>query len=108
MVACVLDEHWTIEATADRFQVDAKTVREWRDRFLAEGDDGLQDRSSRPHRSVQTCESDLAAGVYVSALTGCRRPARGSQLARPLLGHCFRPRVLATRGCQTSATRRRT
>ncbi|CAN0480484.1 unnamed protein product, partial [Phaeothamnion confervicola] len=51
MVACVIDQHWSIEATADRFQIDAKTVRKWRDRFLAEGDAGLQDRSSRPHRS---------------------------------------------------------
>lgn len=51
MVACVLDRSWTVEATADRFQVDAKTVRKWRDRYLAEGSDGLRDRSSRPHRS---------------------------------------------------------
>src|SRR5436190_10976532 len=51
MVRCVLEGRWTIEATAERFQVDAKTVRKWRDRFLAEGDAGLFDRSSRPHRS---------------------------------------------------------
>ncbi len=51
MVACVLDRGWSVEATADRFQVDAKTVRKWRDRYLAEGRDGLFDRSSRPHRS---------------------------------------------------------
>lgn len=51
MVACVVDHGWTIEATAQRFQVDAKTVRKWRDRFLTEGAGGLQDRSSRPHRS---------------------------------------------------------
>ena len=51
MVACVLEAGWTIEATAERFQVDAKTVRKWRNRFLAEGPDGLLDRSSRPHRS---------------------------------------------------------
>ncbi len=51
MVACVIDQGWSIEATAERFQIDAKTVRKWRDRFLAEGDDGLLDRSSRPHRS---------------------------------------------------------
>ena len=38
MVACVLEDGWTIEATAERFQVDAKTVRKWRDRFIAEGD----------------------------------------------------------------------
>jgi len=51
MVACVIEQGWTIEATAERFQVDAKTVRKWRDRFLAEGETGLLDRSSRPRRS---------------------------------------------------------
>jgi transposase len=51
MVACVVERGWTIEATAERFQVDAKTVRKWRDRFLAEGESGLFDRSSRPRRS---------------------------------------------------------
>jgi transposase len=52
MVSCVIDDGWNIEATAERFQVDAKTVRKWRDRFLAEGSTGLLDRSSRPHRSA--------------------------------------------------------
>lgn len=51
MIACVIDRGWTIEAAAERFQVDAKTVRKWRDRFVAEGAAGLLDRSSRPHRS---------------------------------------------------------
>jgi transposase InsO family protein len=51
MVDCVLKRGWTIEATAERFQVDAKTVTKWRNRFLAEGFAGLEDRSSRPHRS---------------------------------------------------------
>ncbi|MCU1396974.1 MAG: hypothetical protein JWN62_83 [Acidimicrobiales bacterium] len=37
MVKLVIDEHWSIEATAERFQVDAKTVRKWRDRYVAEG-----------------------------------------------------------------------
>ena len=50
MVECVIEYGWTIEATADRFQVDAKTVRKWRDRFRAEGPAGLVDRSSRPRR----------------------------------------------------------
>jgi transposase InsO family protein len=51
MVDCVLEHGWTISATAERFQVDAKTVRKWRDRFLAEGPTGLLDRSSQPRRS---------------------------------------------------------
>ena len=45
MVDCVLARGWTVEATAERFQVDAKTVRKWRDRFVAEGDIGLEDGS---------------------------------------------------------------
>jgi len=51
MVDCVITQGWTIESTADRFQIDAKTVRKWRDRYLAEGEAGLLDRSSRPHSS---------------------------------------------------------
>jgi transposase InsO family protein len=51
MVDCVVQRGWTVTATAERFQVDAKTVRKWRDRFLVEGGSGFEDRSSRPHRS---------------------------------------------------------
>ncbi len=51
MIGLVIENGWTIEAAAERFQVDAKTVRKWRDRFLNEGDAGLFDRSSRPHHS---------------------------------------------------------
>lgn len=63
MVACVLDQRWTIEMTAERFQVDAKTVRKWRDRFLAEGDSGLLDRSSRPHCSPNRTKARLRKRV---------------------------------------------
>ncbi|HVL53803.1 MAG TPA: IS481 family transposase [Vitreimonas sp.] len=50
MVGCVLDQGWSVAATAERFQVDPKTVRKWRDRFLVDGEAGLLDRSSRPHQ----------------------------------------------------------
>lgn len=63
MVACVLDRGWTIEQTAERFQVDAKTVRKWRDRFVTDGDAGLFDRSSRPRTSPnatpETCRQRI-------------------------------------------------
>ena len=59
MVRCVIDRNWTVEMTAERFQVDPKTVRKWRDRSLAEGDAGLEDRSSRPkcspNRTPRAC-----------------------------------------------------
>ena len=63
MVACVLDQGWSIEATADRFQVDAKTVRKWRDRYVADGDKGLADRSSRPRRSPNRTPRQLRRKV---------------------------------------------
>ena len=62
--ACVIDHGWTIEATADRFQVDAKTVRKWRDRFLAEGE-------PRSARSVEPTEN-------VTERDTCRRVGVGS------------------------------
>ena len=42
MVACVLDQGWTVTVTAERFQVDPRTVRKWRDRFLAKAMQGLR------------------------------------------------------------------
>ena len=71
MVACVLERGWTIEATAERFQVDAKTVRKWRDRFRTEGEAGLWDRSSRPRRSPNRTSRRLRRRVL--HLRGKRR-----------------------------------
>jgi transposase InsO family protein len=63
MVGCVVERGWTVETTAERFQVDAKTVRKWRDRFLTEGEAGLDDRSSRPHRSPNRTPRQLRRRV---------------------------------------------
>ena len=38
-------------ALGREFGVSRQTVRKWHDRYLAEGVDGLRDRTSRPHRS---------------------------------------------------------
>jgi len=51
MVSKHRDDGWSVEQCAERFQVDAKTVRKWVRRFEAEGEAGLCDRSSRPKRS---------------------------------------------------------
>jgi transposase-like protein len=63
MVSCVIDQGWTVEATAERFQVDAKTARTWRDRFLVEGEPGLEDRSCRPRRSPNRTSKRLRRRV---------------------------------------------
>ena len=76
MVDCVIKQGWSVEAAAERFQVDAKTVRKWVQRFRQEGAGGLQDRSSRP-RSVpgpphppsakrcSSCVADVAGGPTI-------------------------------------------
>ena len=46
-----LNSGWTVPALAVALGITGKTVRKWRDRFDAEGADGLPDRSSRPHHS---------------------------------------------------------
>ena len=95
MVALVLDGGWTIEATAERFQVDAKTVRKWRDRFLAEGDAGLFDRSvtaaalTEPDRRPGATSGAAAASHSVvgaptaSPMRSAWRPRRCSRSSTP-------------------------
>ena len=50
IVCPVLEEGWSRKAAAAAFGICIKTIGRWIDRFLAEGLDGLKDRSSRPHR----------------------------------------------------------
>jgi transposase-like protein len=89
MVMTVLEDHWSVEAAAERFQVDAKTVRKWRDRFVKEGTDGLYDRSSRPKscpwatsdeaaRRSSSCEPGTAGGQRTSPTRRASRPRRCS------------------------------
>jgi transposase InsO family protein len=53
LVRRVSIERQTPKAVATAFGVCVKTVRKWVERFLAEGEAGLMDRSSRPHRLRQ-------------------------------------------------------
>jgi transposase InsO family protein len=97
MVRCVLVKRWTIEATAERFQVDAKTVRKWRDRFLEEGEAGLVDRSSRPKRSPMRTPRRLRRRVVTlrkKRRWGADRIAHEVGLAASTV-----QRILNTAGC---------
>ena len=50
LVRRVVEQGQSVGAVASAFGVCAKTVRKWVGRFKTEGPQGLQDRSSRPHR----------------------------------------------------------
>ena len=75
---------WSVDAVAAAHGVCARTVRKWRDRHAAEGEAGLLDRSSRPHRSptrtTPAVEQQIEA-LRRQRLTG---PAIARQVGRPL------------------------
>jgi transposase InsO family protein len=54
---------WPTAAIAAAFGVSIRTVRKWVDRFRREGPEGLQDRSSRPHRLYRPTPETVVADV---------------------------------------------
>ena len=86
-----LAEGWTILAVAAAFDVDPKTVRKWRARFLAEGEAGLADRSSRPHAARTGWARWYKARSWPSAASGCPAPpspAGSAARSRPWAWSC--------------------
>ena len=73
----VLEQDPCVARVATRLATDRKTVRLWRDRFLAQGTDGLKTRlrSGRPSEidAVTRCVLlSLACGKPVDAGVACR------------------------------------
>ncbi|WP_404868802.1 IS481 family transposase [Kitasatospora griseola] len=51
LARCVVEDGWPLRRAAERFQVSPTTAKRWADRYRALGEAGMEDRSSRPHRS---------------------------------------------------------
>jgi transposase InsO family protein len=79
-----LAQGWTVKAVAASFGVDARTVRKWRDRHAAEGEAGLADRSSRPHRSPTRLAETVSAEIEALRRQRLTGPAIARRLGRPL------------------------
>src|SRR5579871_6896023 len=78
MVRSVIEGGLTKAAAALQFNVTAKTVAKWVERFRADGMDGLRDRSSRPHSSPN--QTPAAACAAVETLR--RQRYTGKQIAK--------------------------
>ncbi len=77
LVRRVLEEKQTPKAVATAFGICPKTVRKWVTRFQTEGPEGLQDRSSRPHRLHRPTPAAI-----VTRIEALRRERRtGQQIA---------------------------
>ena len=82
MVRRVVDHGWSLAEAAEAAGVSDRTARKWRDRYLAEGEVGLVDRSSAPHSQPAATPEDR-----VEAIAALRRGLRmtGAEIAE-LLG----------------------
>ena len=47
----IVEDGWPVARAAERFQVSWPTANRWAQRYAAEGEAGMTDRSSRPHHS---------------------------------------------------------
>jgi transposase InsO family protein len=77
-------EGWRVNAVADAMGIDPRTVRKWRDRFAAEGEAGLRDRSSRPHRSPNRLSVSVEAAIEELRRERLSGPAIARQARLPL------------------------
>ena len=76
----VIEQGWSYQAAADKYDVTPKTAAKWVRRYRELGRAGLENRSSRPHRSPRQTPSPLLEKVF--ALRRERR--NGFQIAREL------------------------
>ena len=80
MIRRVLEEGWTVRAAATSIGISVRRAYHWLARFKAEGAEGLQDRSSQPHRLARSHE----LGLVVEAVGRRRRGQAAIRIASAL------------------------
>lgn len=83
LVSRVLEEGWSVSAAAESLGVSRATGHKWLRRFRTGGVEGLQDRSSAPHR----CPRALPAREVRRIVAARRRTKHGPHRLGPALGH---------------------
>jgi transposase InsO family protein/transposase len=84
LVVRVLEEGWTLAAAAEAAGVSVRCARKWVGRYRLEGESGLMDRSSAPHRVANRTPAERIAAIV--ALRQLRMTAAeiAETLAMPL------------------------
>jgi transposase InsO family protein len=82
LVDRVIEQGWPAAHVADQLGISRATAYKWVNRYRAEGEAGLADRNSRPHRSPRRLSNELEAAV-LAARAGWRY---GPDRLGPLLG----------------------
>src|SRR5690625_5646040 len=80
LARCVVEDGWPLRRAAERFGVSVTTARRWAERYRAEGEAGMVDRSSRPRRCTARPTSGRRSEEHTSELQ-----SRGHLVCRLLL-----------------------
>jgi len=81
LVRRVVQERWSLAKAAEAAEVSDRTARKWVGRYLADGELGLLDRSSRPHSSPTRTPEDRVQ-LITHLRCGCRMT--GAEIAETL------------------------
>jgi transposase InsO family protein len=76
LARCVVEQKWTLQRAAERFQVSATTAARWAGRYRELGAAGMADRSSRPHRSPRRTPTRIERRIIKVRVTRRWGPAR--------------------------------
>jgi transposase InsO family protein len=79
----VVVDGWSVAKAAEAQGVSRTTAHKWVRRYRAEGDAGLEDRTSRPHRSPRQTPRELVTAILTARVERRWGPHR----LGPLLGH---------------------
>jgi transposase InsO family protein len=76
LARCIVEDGWTLRRAAERFQVSVTTASRWAGRYRDEGEAGMVDRSSRPHRSPNQTPRRIERRIIGVRVTRRWGPAR--------------------------------
>jgi transposase InsO family protein len=76
LARCVVEQGWTLRRAAERFQTSATTAARWAARYREQGEAGMADRSSRPHRSPRRTSTRLERRIIKVRVIRRWGPAR--------------------------------
>ncbi|BCW12891.1 hypothetical protein NtRootA4_42040 (plasmid) [Arthrobacter sp. NtRootA4] len=93
LAQCVVDQCWSLRRAAERFQVSIPTAERWAKRYLEEGPEGMEDRSSRPHSSPRGTATRTERRVIAVRVNRRWGPARIAAICwactpQPSTGYC--------------------
>ena len=76
LARCVVEQGWALRRAAERFQTSATTAGRWANRYREQGQAGMHDRPSRPHRSPRRTPNRLERRIIKVRIVRRWWPAR--------------------------------